>query len=176
MSFAAADFTITDGDGDPLKEVRIETLPASAAGMLKLSGTAIGTGELPKTVAAADLGDLVFDPAAGFGGAAAFTFKVVDSFGAVAAAANTATVTVDGVAAGVRERGGERSGADAELRRGAGPDRAPVANVGCSGGATWRRRGCHHGEGERHRGDQPGGRLQSGGELRWRATRRGVRR
>ena len=72
------------------------TLPDSAHGVLKLDGTTIATGDLPQTVTRAELdgGKLVFDPAAGFEGQASFTFKVVDSLGASAVSANTATVRV----------------------------------------------------------------------------------
>ena len=48
LSFAAADFAIADSDGDPLAEVRVETLPAGTAGVLKLDGTAIASGDLPE--------------------------------------------------------------------------------------------------------------------------------
>ena len=96
LAFALADFAITDADGDALKAIRIESLPAGTAGTLKVSGTAIAAGNLPKTVSRAELssGALVFDPVAAFSGEASFTFKVVDAFGAAAAAASTATVTV----------------------------------------------------------------------------------
>ena len=99
LTFAKTDFAITDSDGDPLKEIRIETLPASAAGTLKLDGTVIASTDLPQTVTHTqfDDGDLVFDPVSTFNGNATFTFKVVDPFDAVATAANTATITVGSV-------------------------------------------------------------------------------
>ena len=97
FAFALADFPIADSDGDPLKEIRIVTLPAAASGALKLDGTAIASGALPKTVTRSELesGALVFDPVAAYQGYATFTFSVVDSFGAASAAANTATVGVN---------------------------------------------------------------------------------
>ena len=97
LAFALADFPIADSDGDPLKEIRIVTLPAAAAGKLELDGAVIPSSALPKTVTRAQLdsGALVFDPVAAYEGLATFTFRVVDSFGAAAAAANTATVRVN---------------------------------------------------------------------------------
>ena len=97
LAFALADFPIADSDGDPLKEIRIVTLPEAAAGKLELDGADIPSSALPKTVTRAQLesGALVFDPVAAYEGLATFTFRVVDSFGAAAAAANTATVRVN---------------------------------------------------------------------------------
>ena len=94
VTFARSDFAITDGDGDPLKEIQVVSLPTSTQGTLKLDGTAITT--TLKTVSRAQLGwgQLVFDPAAAFHGDATFTFKVVDSFGAASASSYTATITV----------------------------------------------------------------------------------
>ncbi len=96
LVLARADFGHTDSDGDLLKELRITSLPAGTAGVLKLDGTAIPSGSLPKAVTRAELDQhkLVFDPAAGYIGDASFTFKVVDSFGVESASANTATITV----------------------------------------------------------------------------------
>ena len=96
LTFALADFAITDSDGDPLKEIQITGLPASTAGELRVDGTAVASGDLPKVVARSELdsGGLVLDPASGFSGDTSFMFKVVDSFGAAAATANTATVSV----------------------------------------------------------------------------------
>ena len=92
-TFSADDFTFTDGNSDVLKEIRIVSLPASG-GTLKLSGTAIPDGDLPKTVSRSDIANLVLDPTAGFNGHATFTFKVVDPFDAVSTDAATATVAV----------------------------------------------------------------------------------
>ena len=93
-TFSATDFTFTDPESDPLKEIQIVRLPTNASGTLKLSGTAIPDGDLPKTVSRSDIANLVFDPASGYNGNATFTFKVVDPFGAVSMDAATARVTV----------------------------------------------------------------------------------
>ena len=64
-TFSSADFTFTDTDaGDSLASVKIVTLPASGTGTLTLSGTAIGSGDLPKTVLAAEIGNLKYSPPA----------------------------------------------------------------------------------------------------------------
>ena len=96
LVFARTDFAINDTDGDPLKEIQVVTLPDAADGALKFDGTAIPSGDLPKTVTHLDLDDgkLVFAPAQDYVGDASFTFKVVDSFEAAAASANTATISV----------------------------------------------------------------------------------
>ena len=96
LTFAKSDFKITDSDGDPLKEIRVLTLPDSAHGVLKLDGTAILTTDLPRTVTHTELDDgkLVFTPALDYEGDASFTFKVVDSLDAAAASANTASISV----------------------------------------------------------------------------------
>ena len=107
LTFALADFAITDSDGDPLKEIRITSLPAGSAGVLRVDGTAVASGDLPKTVARSELdsGKLVFDPASGFTGDTSFMFEVVDSFGAAAATANTATVSVTSAQGGDGDQG-----------------------------------------------------------------------
>src|SRR5262249_4095583 len=63
----AAAFTghFSDADGDALAKVRIEALPAAAAGTLKLNGTAVAAGQ---QIAAGDLAKLVFEPALNFSG------------------------------------------------------------------------------------------------------------
>ncbi len=96
MVFAASDFAIADGDGDPLTAIRITTLPASLAGALTLNGASIAAADLPQTVTHTEMaaGTFRFEPGAAFSGSASFTFKVVDPFGAAAAVANTATLTV----------------------------------------------------------------------------------
>ena len=97
-TFSSADFAFTDTDpGNTLSSVKIETLPASGKGTLTLSGTAI-TGTLPRTVLAAQLGNLKYAPPANENGAgyASFTFKVND--GTVdSTTANTVTVNVTAV-------------------------------------------------------------------------------
>ena len=61
-TFSAAEFSYADTDNDPLSSVKITGLPT--AGTLKLDGTTIASGVLPKTVAAADLaaGKLTYTP------------------------------------------------------------------------------------------------------------------
>ena len=79
-TFAAANFSYTDSDRDDLASVKITGLPA--AGTLRLNGTAIVSGALPKTVPAADLtaGKLEYTPPINANGTgyASFTFKVND--------------------------------------------------------------------------------------------------
>ena len=83
-TFSSADFPFTDTDtGDSLASVKIVTLPASGKGTLSLSGTAIPSTDLPKTVLAADLGNLKYSPPAnanviGSPAYTTFTFKVND--------------------------------------------------------------------------------------------------
>jgi hypothetical protein len=76
-ALGAADFGFSDLDGgDTLQAVRIDSLPL--AGTLKLSNVGVTEGQV---IAVADLGNLVFAPAAGASGAgyASFTFSVQDS-------------------------------------------------------------------------------------------------
>ena len=75
-TFSSDDFAFMDTDGDSLASVKIVSLPA--AGTLTLSGTAIGSGELPKTVPATELGNLKFIPLANFHGSVLFSFRVND--------------------------------------------------------------------------------------------------
>ena len=98
-TFSAADFPFTDADRDALASVIIETVPA--AGTLANGGTAL-TGQT--TIAAADIGNLIYTPADGAmpGDTATFTFKVVDDGDGPAGDAdadktstNTATVTIN---------------------------------------------------------------------------------
>ena len=80
-TFSSADFPFTDTDtGDSLASVKIVTLPGSGTGTLTLSGTVIGSGDLPKTVLAAEIDDLQYSPPANLHGTdvASFTFKVND--------------------------------------------------------------------------------------------------
>ena len=74
-TFAAADFNFTDSDGDALASVTVVTLPAEGA--LELDATVVTPGQ---SVPAADIGKLVFTPAANGNGAgyASFTFRVHD--------------------------------------------------------------------------------------------------
>ncbi len=95
LTFAASDFegVFSDADaGDSLKAVKVVSLPAAAHGALALDGEAVSAGDV---IARADLGDLVFTPAANFAGAATFGFQVSDQGDRFSATA-TATVTVAG--------------------------------------------------------------------------------
>ncbi|KJK01817.1 hypothetical protein UB43_07150 [Pseudomonas sp. 21] len=76
-SFTVADFGFSDADaGDTLSGVRIDSLPSN--GTLKFNGNAVTAGQV---IDAADLGKLVFTPAANANGNnyANFTFSVKDS-------------------------------------------------------------------------------------------------
>ena len=94
-TFSSDDFAFTDTDtGDSLASVKIVTLPASGTGTLTLSGTAIGSGDLPKTVPAAEIDDLKYSPPANLYGTdvASFTFKVNDG---TVDSDNAYTMTID---------------------------------------------------------------------------------
>ena len=94
-TFTAGDFGFADTDaGDSLASVKIVTLPASGEGTLTLSGTAIGSGDLPQTVTAAQLGNLKYSPPANLYGkdVASFTFKVNDG---TVDSDNAYTMTID---------------------------------------------------------------------------------
>ena len=89
-TFSAGDFNFTDADaGDDLASVTVVTLPA--AGTLALDGAAVAAGQ---AVAAADIGKLVFTPAANANGDAytSFTFRVSDG---TAESVDTYTMTVN---------------------------------------------------------------------------------
>ncbi|WP_325436430.1 retention module-containing protein [Pseudomonas nitroreducens] len=91
-SFSATDFGFSDVDhNDALSAVRIDSLPTN--GSLKLNGTAVTAGQV---IDAADLGKLVFTPAANANGNnyANFTFSVKDSNGAFDATPNKVTFNV----------------------------------------------------------------------------------
>ena len=94
-AFSSDDFAFTDTDtGDSLASVKIVTLPASGTGTLTLSGTTIGSGDLPKTVLAAEIGSLKYSPPANLYGTdvASFTFKVNDG---TVDSDNAYTMTID---------------------------------------------------------------------------------
>ena len=95
LTFAATDFTgaFSDPDGHTLKSVRIATLPDTAHGILK-SGSTPAAVSKDDSIAAADLGTLVFEPVADWNGTATFTYAVTDSSDAESAAAATVTITV----------------------------------------------------------------------------------
>ena len=54
-TFTESTFNSADADNDPLAIVKITSLPASGKGTLEVNGTAIASGDLPKTVTKADL-------------------------------------------------------------------------------------------------------------------------
>ena len=66
--FSADDFPFRDDDDDALMLLHITALPT--AGTLANSGTAVAAGDLPLRVAAADMGNLSYYPAAGLSDAA----------------------------------------------------------------------------------------------------------
>ena len=92
-TFAAADFNFTDSDGNALASVTVMTLPGEGA--LTLDGPPVTTGQ---SVPAADIGKLVFTPAANAHGDAyaRFTFRVHDGTDE-SASAYTMTVNVTAV-------------------------------------------------------------------------------
>ena len=81
-TFAAANFSYSDTDSDPMASVKIIELPAAGTGALTLNGTAIPSADLPKTVTAAEVtvGKLKYAPPANANGTgyASFKFKVND--------------------------------------------------------------------------------------------------
>lgn len=97
-TFAAADFGFTDVDaGDTLSAVRIDTLSLAAGSTLRLSGVDVAAAQVILT---ADIGNLVFTPAANANGAgyASFTFSVRDTGGPVFdPSPNTLTIDVTAV-------------------------------------------------------------------------------
>ena len=93
--FSAADFGFTDADGNTLKAVLITTLPK--AGTLKLNGVSVTANQ---SIAVADLGKLVFTPAANANGTgyASIGFKVQDNGGTANGGVDTsaaATLTIN---------------------------------------------------------------------------------
>ncbi|HXE40095.1 MAG TPA: retention module-containing protein, partial [Azonexus sp.] len=91
-TFAAGDFGFADADaGQTLQAVRIDSLPA--AGSLTINGVPVTVGQI---IAAADLAQLVYTPAANASGApyTGFDFSVQDSSGAFATTPNHITLTV----------------------------------------------------------------------------------
>ena len=93
-TFAASEFGFSDSDaGDTMVSVKVTQLPG--AGSLTLNGTAVTANQV---IAAADIPNLVFTPAANANGAsyASFQFAVIDS-GGMESAAQTITLNVDAV-------------------------------------------------------------------------------
>ena len=97
-TFIAAEFSYADIDGDPLASVKITGLPAAGTGTLSLDGTAIASGDLPKTVTANQLATskLKYTPPTDQVGAPSFTFKVNDG---MADSSDEYTMTINVVAA-----------------------------------------------------------------------------
>ena len=96
-TFAVADFTFNDVDGDSLAAVRIDTLPDSADGSLALgTGTSATPVNIAQVIAATAIPNLVYTPVANVNGDATFTFSVSDGTDFSATPA-TATVTVNPV-------------------------------------------------------------------------------
>jgi VCBS repeat-containing protein len=89
LAFTASAFTgaFSDVDGDTLASITIATLPA--AGTLKLSGTAVVANQ---TISAAQLAQLVYEPASNDHGARTFTVSASD--GVLSSAVATVTVTL----------------------------------------------------------------------------------
>ena len=88
IALTAADFTnaFNDSDGDSLVKIKITSLPDN--GTLALSGTAVTANQ---EIDAADLGNLVFTPAANFNGSTSFGWN---GFDGIAYAADDATVSL----------------------------------------------------------------------------------
>jgi 2',3'-cyclic-nucleotide 2'-phosphodiesterase (5'-nucleotidase family) len=92
LLFSAADFiaAYTDPQADPLAKIVVTTLPSSTAGVLKLSGTAVTVNQV---ILVADLGNLVFVPAANWNGTATFKWKGNDgTYSSIAAATVTMNI------------------------------------------------------------------------------------
>ena len=115
-TFAAPAFDFSDTDAsDALSSVKIVTLPGIGKGTLKLDGTAIASGNLPKTVTRDDLDNdrLTYEPPDDANGNdyTTFTFKVNDGDDD-SASAYTMTIDVDPVpdVTGVKLTSTPRSG------------------------------------------------------------------
>ena len=94
-TFAVADFTFSDADGNSLAAVRIDSLPAPAnLGALALSGTAVSVAQV---IPVAGIPNLVYTPVANANGEATFTFSVSDGtdFSATPATATVSVTTVN---------------------------------------------------------------------------------
>ena len=91
-TFSVSDFGFTDREGDALHSVRITQLPA--AGSLTLGGTAVIANQV---IAAADIPNLVFTPAANANGAGYASFEFTVSDGSLESTAETMTLNVTAV-------------------------------------------------------------------------------
>ena len=99
--FTAANFNFSDTDaGAALSSVKITSLPASGTGTLKVNGTGIASGDLPKAVTKVDIdaNKLTYSPPADASGDdyATFQFKVNDGTDD-SAIASTMTIDVTAV-------------------------------------------------------------------------------
>ena len=95
--FTAPNFNFSDTDaGAALSSVKVTSLPASGKGMLKVDGTVIASGALPKAVTKVDIDarKLTYSPPANANGDdyATFQFKVNDG---TDDSANASTMTID---------------------------------------------------------------------------------
>ncbi|TSJ90945.1 retention module-containing protein [Chitinimonas sp. BJB300] len=109
-TFAAGDFGFQDVDaGDSLKAVRIDTLPT--AGALTLNNVSVTAGQV---IAVAQLGNLVFTPAANGNGSnyANFTFSVQDQANAYDTVPNKISIDVTAVNDAPTAGGGMVSGTE----------------------------------------------------------------
>ena len=100
-TFTAANFNFSDSDpSDALFSVKITSLPAAGTGMLKVDGTVIAAGDLPKEVTKVDIDarKLTYSPPANANGNdyATFQFKVNDGMDD-SATASTMTIDVTAV-------------------------------------------------------------------------------
>ena len=93
VTFAADDFTavFADADGHTLQAVEIVTLPAAGHGSLRVGGA---PAMVAQVVPLADLGRLVFVPAADWSGTAGFSFRVVDTGNQKSGTAATASIVI----------------------------------------------------------------------------------
>ncbi|GAA4011437.1 ESPR-type extended signal peptide-containing protein [Hymenobacter fastidiosus] len=83
----AVPLAATDADaGSSIASYSITVLPPAASGVLKINGTTVVTTKT--TIAAADAGNLTFDPAAGYFGTAVFRYQAKDNTNA-----NSADIT-----------------------------------------------------------------------------------
>ena len=94
-TFGLADFPFSDGDGDSLQAVCIDSLPAPASlGELGLNGAAVSAGQV---IASGAIANLVYTPALNASGDVTFTYSVSDGdeFSATANAAITIAAVND---------------------------------------------------------------------------------
>ena len=97
LAFADTDFGFADVDtGDSMKAVRIDSPLDAGKGTLELDGEAVSANQV---IGVADLGKLVFTPAADANGSgyASFDFSVQDSSGLFSGSSNTMTIDVTAV-------------------------------------------------------------------------------